>query len=114
MTARQAMWQRVTLLGTLCCLAGSAPAAAPPPAAAGAAEAGALRKGVALLERQAASLPGISLRFRLLGFPFDALRKPAPLGVLGGRAAAPPAFAYLDDGAAPPASAAARAGRSRP
>ncbi len=121
MMARQAMWQRMMLLGTLCCLAGSAPAAPPPPpqsqspqsqapapADAGpAAEAGGPPKGMALFERYAPSMPGISLRFRLLGFPTDALRKPLRLSQAGAPAAPPPAFAYLDDGAAPTASAAA-------
>lgn len=113
MMARQAMWQRMMLLGTLCCLAGSAPAAPPPqqpqsqsPAFAGpAAEAGGPPKGIALFERYAPSMPGISLRFRLLGFPADALRKPMRLSLATAPAAPPPAFAYQDAGAAPTASA---------
>ncbi|PHV06490.1 hypothetical protein CSQ96_14040 [Janthinobacterium sp. BJB412] len=104
------MWQRMMLLGTLCCLAGSAPAAprSPAPAAAGpAAEAGGPPRGMALFERYAPSMPDISLRFHLLGFPADALRKPLRLSLASAPAAPPPAFAYLDDGAAPPASAGA-------
>jgi hypothetical protein len=112
MMARQAMWQRMMLLGTLCCLAGSAPAAlqsqSQAAAAAGpAAEAGGPPKGMALFERYAPSMPGISLRFRLLGFPTDALRKPLRLSQASAPAAPPPAFAYLDAGAAPTASAGA-------
>lgn len=113
MMARQAMWQRMMLLGTLCCLAGSAPAAPPqsqpqPPVLAGtAAEAAGPPKGMALFERFAPSMPDISLRFRLLGFPADALRKPLRLSQAGAPAAPSPAFAYLDDGAAPTASAGA-------
>lgn len=115
MMARQAMWQRMMLLGTLCCLAGSAPAAPPPPqspspspaAAGSAAEAGGPTRGMALFERFAPSMPDISLRFRLLGFPADALRKPLRLSQAGAPAAPSPAFAYLDDGAAPTASAGA-------
>jgi hypothetical protein len=109
MMARQAMWQRMMLLGTLCCLAGSAPAALPPPSpapAGAAAEAGGPPKGKALFERYAPSMPDISLRFRLLGFPSDALRKPMRLSQAGAPAAPPPAFAYMDDGPAPTASAA--------
>ena len=112
MMARQAMWQRMMLLGTLCCLAGSAPAALPPPSpapapAGPAVEAGGPPKGTALFERYAPSMPDISLRFRLLGFPADALRKPLRLSRAGAPAAPPPAFAYLDAGAAPTASAGA-------
>lgn len=105
MMARQAMWQRMMLLGTLCCLAGSAPAAAPSPAPAGsAAEAGGSPTGMALLARYAPSLPGMSLRVRLLGFPTDALRKPRRLSLAGAAPAPRSAFAHRDDGAAPPAS----------
>lgn len=107
MMARQAMWQRMMLLGTLCCLAGSAPAAAPsrsPAPAGSAAEAGGPPTGMALLARYAPSLPGMSLRVRLLGFPTDALHKPRRLSLAGAPPAPRPAFAHRDDGAAPPAS----------
>ncbi|MBJ7310161.1 hypothetical protein ACFOLJ_07710 [Rugamonas sp. CCM 8940] len=119
MTARQAMWQRMTLLGTLCCLAGSAPAAStplspavpPPPLDAAVAGAGIpavevsglddpserlygrMLKGMELFERYAPRMPGITLRFRLLGFPTDALRKPLRLSLITEQSSVPLALA---------------------